>query len=123
MDMLPIKPTSNNLIRPTTGTANDGGSKSQGGYINVRTGKTDELKISDEGKRLIGDDPVVDEKSFLTVIKEFILLVLNTISKIFSFKIPKNKRKPKIAEKAKTNEENEKSEVKNFLGFTRHEGQ
>ena len=74
MDMLPIKPTSNNLIRPTTGTANDGGSKSQGGYINVRTGKTDELKISDEGKRLIGDDPVVDEKSFLTVIKEFILL-------------------------------------------------
>jgi hypothetical protein len=118
MDLIPIQPTGNNLIRPATGTANDGGSKSQGGYINVRTGKkNDELQISDEGKRLIGEDPVDDdEKSFLTVIKEFILSVFRYIVKLFSFiKLPKKKLEPQ-----KIPETVEKSEVKNFLGFTRH---
>lgn len=107
MDILPIKPTSNNLIRPTTGTANDGGSKSQSGYINVRTGKpekNDELTISDEGKRLIGEDPVIDEKSFLLSIKEFLLSLWNRFLKIFSFKIFKKKKK--------------KPEKKEFLGYT-----
>jgi len=116
MDILPIKPTSN-LIKPATGTANDGGSKSQGGYINVRTGKSeksDELNISDESKRLIGEDPVIDEKSFITAIKEFFLSIFKFIVKIFSFKLPKKAPKPQEIKQA------EKSEVKEFLGFTKH---
>jgi len=119
MDLIPIKP-SNNLIRPATSTANDGGSKSQSGYINVRTGeKSDELKLSDEGKRLIGEDPVVDDKSFLNAVKEFFLSILRFIKKVFSFKLPpfhfpKKKQPPQIVETV------EKSEVKNFLGYTKH---
>jgi len=119
MDLLPIKP-SNNLIRPATSTANDGGSKSQSGYINVRTGeKNDELKLSDEGKRLIGEDPVVDDKSFLNAIKDFFLSILKFIKKVFSFKLPsfnfpKKKQPPQIVETVA------KSEVKNFLGYTKH---
>jgi len=119
MDLIPIKPTSN-LIRATTGTANDGGSKSQSGYINVRTGeKNDELKLSDEGKRLIGEDPVVDDKSFLNAVKEFFLSIFRFIKKVFSFKLPafsfpKKKPEPQIVETV------EKSEVKNFLGYTKH---
>lgn len=117
MDMLPIKPTSNNLIRPTTSTANDGGSKSQGGYINVRTGeKNDEIKLSEESKRLIGEDPVIDEKSFLTIIKEFILSffrnILNFLKKL-RFKRPEKKQEP---QKVEIHE----NEVKNFLGYTKH---
>jgi len=116
MDLLPIKPSSN-LIKPATSASNDGGSKSQSGYINVRTGKpekTDEVNISDEGKRLIGDDPVVDEKSFITAIKEFFLLIFRFIKKIFSFKFLAKKPKPQEIKSS------EKSEIKEFLGFTRH---
>jgi len=121
MDLLPIQPISNNLIKPTTGTANDGGSKSQGGYVNVRTGKnekTDKITISEESKRLIGEDPVIDEKSLFTIIKEFILSVFRNIVKIFNFKLPeKAKQEPQEIEKI---EISEKGEVKDFLGFTRH---
>jgi len=116
MDLIPIKPTSN-LIRATTGTANDGGSKSQSGYINVRTGeKNDELKLSDEGKRLIGEDPVIDDKSFLDAVKNFFRSIFQFIKKIFSFKIkfPEKKQKPE------TIETTEESQVKNFLGYTKH---
>ena len=119
MDLLPIKP-SNNLIRPATSTANDGGSKSQSGYINVRTGeKNDELKLSDEGKRLIGEDPVVDDKSFLNAIKDFFLSILKFIKKVFSFKIPPF-HFPKKKQPPQTVETVAKSEVKNFLGYTKH---
>jgi len=119
MDMLPIKPVSNNLIKPTTGTANDGGSKSQSGYINTRTSeKTDELTLSDESKRLIGEDPVEEEKSFLTALKEFFLNLLKNIGKffkIFSFKFPEKKQVSQNTEKSQS------GEVKNFLGYTRHD--
>lgn len=124
MDLLPIKPN-NNLIRPATGTANDGGSKSQGGYINVRSGQQEKIIISDESKRLIGEDPVVDEKSLFLIIKEFVLKffkLFRNIIKNLNFKLPKKikKQESQKSQKIEENKETEKSEVKNFLGFTRH---
>lgn len=116
MDMLPIKPIANNLIKATTGTANDGGSKSQSGYINVRTGDGgDELKLSDESKRLIGEDPVIeDDKSFLlnflNKLKEFFVSLFKKVFALFNFKksVEVKQETPKV------------SEVNNFLGYTKH---
>jgi hypothetical protein len=108
MDLIPIQPTGNNFIKPATSTANDGGSKSQSGYINTRIGNNDELKLSEESKRLIGEDPVVEEKSFLIIIKEFIISLVKKIIKILSFKSPEKKQEVK------------KSETGHFLDFTGH---
>ena len=122
MDLIPINPIGNNLIKAATGTQNDGGSKSQGGYVNARTGENkNELKISDEGKRLIGEDPVIDEKSFFDVLKEFILSLLRSITKIFSFKkAAEKKQESQKVETTETGEHHENNEVKDFLGYTRH---
>lgn len=119
MDMLPIQPMKNNLIKPTTGTANDGGSKSQGGYINVRG---DEVTISDESKRLMGEDPVVEERSFFIILKDFIISFIKKIIKLVLFMLPEKKQVTKKEEKIeKTEEKEEKLEPGNFLKFTRHD--
>ncbi len=132
MDMLPIKP-SNNLIKPTIGTANDGGSKSQSGYVNVRTGQPegDKIQISDESKRLIGEDPIIEEKNFFEVLKEFFIKIFRSISKIFSFKLTEKSSELEITEKIEEKTEEiiedkkleEKNETKDFLKFTKHDNQ
>ena len=108
MDLIPIQSNRNELIRPATATANDGGSKSQSGYIK-RAVKNDEIKISEECKRLVGEDPFIEEKNFAAIIKEFILSLFKQIKTVLSFKIPSERQEP------------EKHEKKDFLSFTKHE--
>jgi len=107
MDLIPIQPHRSELIKPTVATANDGGSKSQSGYIK-RAVKNDEVKISDEIKRLIGEDPVIEEKNFAGIIKEFILSLFRRIKSVLNFKFPEKKPEPVKAEK------------KDFLSCTKH---
>ncbi len=87
MDMRPIQPGKVDLIRPTISTANDGGSKSQGGYINIRGDDGDKIEISEETKRLLGEDAVeVEETNPWNVIKEFFLSLITAILKFFGLK-------------------------------------
>lgn len=88
MDMLPIRPSGGEYIKPATSTANDGGSKSQSGYIprGERKEKKDEIIVSDETKRLLGEDPVIEEEnSLFDSIKEFFASLIKAVSKLFSF--------------------------------------
>jgi hypothetical protein len=96
MDMLPIRPTGGDYIKPATSTTNDGGSKSQSGYIprGERKEKKDELIVSDESKRLIGEDNIeLEESHFLenifAAIKEFFASLIKFILKIFRFPVGK----------------------------------
>lgn len=104
MDMLPIQPNKNGFIRPTIATANDGGSKSQSGYIK-RAEKNDKLNISDESKRLIGEEQEIEEENnnflidLLISLKDFILSLFKFISKILSFKLSKIKKESQKIEK------------------------
>lgn len=88
MDMLPIRPTKTDLIRPTISTANDGGSKSQSGYINVRDEGGDRIELSDEMKRLMGEENIeaVEENSSWEAIKQFLSSIINAILKFFGIK-------------------------------------
>jgi len=85
MDMLPIRPGGSESIKPATSSENDGGSKSQSGYVNVRIGKEekDEFTGSDESKRLIGDDFEDEGKGF--DIKEFFLSLIRAVLKFLGF--------------------------------------
>jgi len=116
--MLPIQPSKNNLIRATTGTANDGGSKSQSGYINMREESGDELTLSSEGEKLVGEDPVVEEdKRLLSFLQAIFGFITNIFVKLFSFlgsiriRLPEKKQPPPPQEE---------EHVTNFLGYTRH---
>ena len=86
MDMLPIKPVSGDTIRPATGTANDGGSKSQGGYINLSGQKEDEFKVSDESKLLIGEEPDEEQSDVFAGIKEFFMKIIQAVKKLFGLR-------------------------------------
>jgi len=116
--MLPIQPSKNNLIRATTGTANDGGSKSQSGYINTREDSGDELMLSSEGEKLVGEDPVVEEdKKVLNFLQAFFAFINNIFIKLFSFL---GSLKFRLPEKKPPPPPQEEEHVTNFLGYTRH---
>jgi len=88
MDMLPIQPGRVDLIRPTIGTANDGGSKSQGGYMNVRDEDGgDTIELSDETKRLLGEDlPIEDSSTDFESLKKFFMAIIKAILNFFGIK-------------------------------------
>lgn len=86
MDMLPIRPTGSEYIKPATSTANDGGSKGQGGYINLSGHKEDQFNTSDESKRLIGEDPVVEDNALSFNIKEFFAKIIKAVMNFLGFK-------------------------------------
>jgi hypothetical protein len=85
MDMLPIRPPGGDYIKPATSTANDGGSKSQSGYMprGERKEKKDEIIVSAESKRLIGDDTIIVEESH--IFEDFFSKIKNFISKLIKF--------------------------------------
>lgn len=87
MDMLPIKPVSGDTIKPTTGTANDGGSKSQSGYINLSGQKEDEFRVSEESKLLIGEEPEPKVKDIFAEIKKFFMKIIRAVKKFFGLKV------------------------------------
>ena len=86
MDMLPIRPTGSEYIKPATGTENDGGSKGQGGYVNITGREEDQFSISDESKLLIGEDPEIEEIDYLADIKEFFNRLINFFLKLLGLK-------------------------------------
>jgi len=90
MDMPPIRPK---LIRPASGTANDGGSKSNGGYLPRDVSnkqKKYQFKVSDETQMLFGEDVEVEQKTLSNILKEIFLHIYKFIIKFFT---PKSKQR------------------------------
>ncbi len=99
MDFLPIKPSSTNKVNTAINLANDGGSKSNTGYISKRGGKkekeekgasVDELSLSTAAAEPEENEDTEQEVTgFLNLIKNFFKNIKNFFLKLFGLNRPR----------------------------------